>query len=73
MATKPPRYSIVNVAETSVPTADNRIQRVTVVRFRLANGHDGVIEIPEQGLSPQRAKELLDAEVARLEAIYSLG
>ncbi len=72
MATPAPRYTVVNVAETSVPTPDNRIQRVTVIRFRLANGHDAVIEIPEQGLTPQRAKEFVDAEATRLEAIYKL-
>lgn len=73
MATTPPRYTVINVAETSVPTPDNRIQRVTIIRFRLANGHDATLEIPEQGLSPQRAKEHLDAEVARIEAIYRLS
>lgn len=73
MATPQPRYTVVNVTETSVPTPDNRIRRVTLIRFRLANGHDGVLEVPEQGLSPQRAKELLEVEVARLEAIYRLS
>jgi hypothetical protein len=73
MATPPAHYTVVTWQELAEPTPDQRLIRVTV--FTIRDSHDTVrqVRIPEVSLTAERAKELLDAEVRRIDALYTLG
>ncbi|MDR7492454.1 MAG: hypothetical protein QN122_13535 [Armatimonadota bacterium] len=68
-----PRYEVLSVAELAEPLPTGQLQRVTVITFRTRQGFQGQLRVPEVPLTPERAQELLEAEVARIEAIYQLG
>lgn len=73
MAIPTPRYSVITWQELAEPTPDQKLIRVTVITYRDSRDTVRLLRIPEVNLTPERAKEHLDAEIARVEAIYRLG
>lgn len=73
MATQPPRFTVITWTELAEPTPDQRFIRVTVFTIRDSRDTVRQVRIPEVGLSPERAKELLDDAVRRIESLYALG
>lgn len=73
MSTPPRRYQVLDLVETAEPTDDGRLQRITLIRYRLANGHIFELRIAEVGLTPESVQTLLEGEVAAKERIFALG
>lgn len=67
------RYKVLSVIETAEPLPNQQFLRITLIRFQLPAGYTGELRIPRVDLSPAEAKDLLEAEVARVEGIFALG
>lgn len=73
MATPQRRYTVLSLVETAAPQPDGRLAPLTLVSYQLASGHRFDARFDGHNLTPERVKELLEAEVAAKERIFALG
>jgi hypothetical protein len=73
MALTSRRYTVRQVQNLVVPDELGAIQRMVRITFTLPNRYVGTIDVPQAEASPDRVRELIDAEIIRVSALYSLG
>jgi len=67
------RYTVRQVQNVVIPDELGAIQRMVRITFILPNRYVGTIDVLQAEATRERVVELIDAEITRVSALYSLG
>ena len=67
------RYKVVFIGERLVLTPEGPVETVVQIRYRTPAGYVGTVEVAKSEATPEKVKAAIEAEVAKIEAIYKLG
>jgi hypothetical protein len=65
-------YSVEQVLDRLVPDGKGGFADSVVVIYNIPEGYRGSVSVAKQGMTPESVKKAVEADVARIRAIYAL-